>query len=96
MDGKAISVHALVNQTTYASCIIDSGSLANTIVLPSLVKKASLQCINIPPWRLVGINGEGEITQIAKYLTNIEGFKDTGWAYVATNSMGFNILFGRL
>lgn len=95
MDGKAISVHALVNQVTYASCMIDSGSLANAMVSPSLVKKAGLQCITIPPRRLLGINGEGAITQIARYTADIEGFKDTGWAYVATDGMGFDILFGR-
>jgi hypothetical protein len=95
MDGKAISVHALVNQTTYASCMIDSGSLANAMVSPSLVKKAGLQCIDIVPRRLLGINGEGWIYQVAKYTADIEGFKDTGWAYVATDGMGFDILFGR-
>ncbi|KAF2266571.1 hypothetical protein CC78DRAFT_578106 [Lojkania enalia] len=95
MDGKAISVHALVNQTTYASCMIDSGSLANAMVSPSLVKKAGLQCIDIVPRRLLGINGEGWIYQVAKYTADIEGFKDTGWVYVATDSMGYDILFRR-
>ena len=42
MDGKAISVHALVNRTAYASCMIDSGSLANAMVSLLLVEKAGL------------------------------------------------------
>lgn len=95
MDGKAINVHALINQTTYASCMIDSGSLSNALVSPSLVKKAGLQCVNITPRQLIGINGKEEITQIARYTADIEGFKETGWAYVANDRMGHDILFGR-
>jgi hypothetical protein len=38
-----------INQVVYASCMIDSGTLAYALVSPSLVKKAGLQCIDIPP-----------------------------------------------
>jgi hypothetical protein len=95
MNGKAISVHALVNCTTFASTMIDSGCLANAFVTPSLVKKAGLQCIDIEPRILKGVTGQGKITQVAKYNADIEGFKDSGWAYVANDGLGFDMIFGR-
>ena len=72
MNGKAISVHALVNCTTFASTMIDSGCLANAFVTPSLVKKAGLQCIDIEPRILKGVTGQGKITQVAKYNADID------------------------
>jgi hypothetical protein len=95
MNGKAISLHTLVNQTTFASTMIDSGCLANAFVSPSLVKRASLQCIDITPRTLVGVAGQGTISQVAKYNIDIEGFKDEGWAYVAGDGLGFDMLLGR-
>ena len=95
MNGNAISVHTLVNCTTFASTMIDSGCLANAFVSPSLVKKAGLQCINIEPRILKGVTGQGMITQVAKYNADIEGFKDSGWAYVASDGLGFDMIFGR-
>jgi len=59
MNGKAISVHTLVNGTTFASTMIDSGCLANAFVSPSLVRKAGLQCIDIEPRILKGVACHG-------------------------------------
>ena len=95
MNGKAISVHTLVNSTTFASTMIDSGCLANAFVSPSLVRKAGLQCIDIEPSILKGVAGQGTITKVAKYKADIEGFKDSGWAYVASDGLGFDMILGR-
>jgi hypothetical protein len=95
MNGKAISIHTLVNQTTFASTMIDSGCLANAFVSPSLVKRAGLQCIDITPRTLIGVAGQETICQVAKYKIDIEGFKDEGWAYVAGDGLEFDMLLGR-
>ncbi|KAF1938278.1 hypothetical protein EJ02DRAFT_294231, partial [Clathrospora elynae] len=44
---------------------------------------------------LQGITGQGAITQVAKYNMDIEGFQDSGWAYVASDALGFDMILGR-
>jgi hypothetical protein len=95
MNRNAISLYMLVNQTTFASTMIDSGCLVNAFVFPSLGKRAGLQYINITPCILVGVVGQGTICQVAKYKIDIERFKDEGWAYVAGDGLGFDMLLER-
>lgn len=95
MEGKAISVHALVNKTVYGSIMIDTGLLCYSFITPSLVKRAGLQCLNIKPRFFSGVGSVGCISQIAKFDIDIEGFKDQGWAYVVKEDFQFDMMLGR-
>ena len=96
MRCKAITVEALVNSAHFASMMIDTGNLTYSLVSPVFAKKAGLQCLDIKPRQLSGVNGEpGRITQVVRFKFNIEGYNDYAWGYVAPEHPGFDVILGR-
>ena len=77
--------------------MLDLGALTYSVVCDHFVRKAKLQCINLPrPILLSGVGGTGIIRQAARFTYDIEGWTKTGWAYVAEKvNLGYDLLFGR-
>lgn len=97
MKAKPLTVHSLINFTDYASTMLDTGCLTYALVSAQFVRKAKLQCIDLPnPKILQGVQGTGIIQRAAHFTYDIEGWTRTGWAYVVEKSdTGYDILFGR-
>jgi hypothetical protein len=81
----------------YASSMLDSGCLTYALVSASFVRKANLQCVNLPHSKqLDGVTGTGTITRACEFTYDIEGYKRTGWGYVVEKgNLGYDILLGR-
>ena len=77
--------------------MLDLGPRTYSVICDHFVRKAKLQCINLPrPILLSGVGGTGTIRQSARYNYNIEGLTKTGWAYVAEDvNLEYDTLFGR-
>jgi len=97
MKAPPLTVHMLVNSTHYASSMLDSGCLTYALVSASFVRKANLQCINLPhPKQLDGVAGTGIISRVCEFTYDIEGYSRTGWGYVVEKgNLGYDILLGR-
>jgi len=95
MRSEALLVDALVNSDCYASTMIDSGNLVFAMISPIFAKKARLQCMKIAPRKVIGIEGSGQIDQVARFKFNIDGYQDYGWGYIANQHPGFDIILGK-
>jgi hypothetical protein len=96
MKAKPLSVHLLINNTHYASTMLDSGCLTYALVSAQFARKAKLQCINLStPKTLQGVEGTGIIKQACCFTYDIEGYTRTGWGYMVENThLGFDMLLG--
>ena len=73
MKAKPLTVHSLVNFTDYASTMLDTGCLTYALVSAQFVRKAKLQCIDLPnPKILQGVEGTGVIQRAARFTYDIE------------------------
>ena len=75
MSSDRITVEALVNKTTFASTLIDTGNLSYALICPRFAKRAGLQCMDITPRKLEGVvDSKAQIDQVARLTINLEGY----------------------
>jgi hypothetical protein len=94
-DGKPITVHALVDKTTFGSAMIDSGCLTFAFVSSTFARRARLERLEIGRRSIDTATGPGEITQAVRLHLDIEGHQEYLWAYVLKGSQEYDILLGR-
>ena len=96
MLAPPITVHVLVNQTTYTSALIDSGCLSYALITRSLVRRAKLERIPIPRKPIVGVNDQVSwVDEVAKFTFNINSYNETRFVYVILNDAKEDIILGR-
>jgi hypothetical protein len=83
MNGSPITVHALIENTTYTSALVDSGCLCYSLITESLVRRAKLKCIPIPRKPIIGVNDQvSYVESVAKFSLDLDGYSETAYAYV--------------
>ena len=97
MDGPPITVHALVNDHTYCSTLIDCGNLSYCLVSRSFAQRARLERLRLPYSRpVVGVNDAvSYVNEVAKFTIDLNGFSETLFAYVMPNNLVEPIMLGR-
>ncbi|PZD22055.1 hypothetical protein A1F96_11511, partial [Pyrenophora tritici-repentis] len=96
MLAPPITIHVLVNQTHYTSALIDSGCLSYALITRSFVRRAKLERIPIPRKPIVGVNDQVSwVDEVAKFNFDINGYTETGFAYITPNDAEEDIILGR-
>jgi hypothetical protein len=96
MLAPPITVHVLVNQSKYTSALIDSGCLSYALITRSFVRRAKLERIPIPRKPIVGVNDQVSwVDEVAKFTFDMNGYTETGFAYVTPNDAEEDIILGR-
>jgi len=96
MLAPPITVHVLVNQCKYTSALIDSGCLSYALITRSFVRRAKLERISIPRKPIVGVNDQVSwVDEVAKFTFDMNGYTETGFAYVTPNDAEEDIILGR-
>ena len=96
MLAPPITVHVLVNQCKYTSALIDSGCLSYALITRSFVRRAELERIPIPRKPIVGVNDQVSwVDEVAKFTFDMNGYTETGFAYVTPNDAEEDIILGR-
>ena len=89
-------MEALVNKTTFASTLIDTGNLSYALICPYFAKRSGLQCMDITPRKLEGVVGtKAQIDQVARLTINLEGYRETLFGYIGPAHPGYDIILGR-
>ena len=88
MDNNSITVEVLINGVTFKLILINTSYKYYSIVDKDLVTKLRLPRVKIPPKPITGFVKENtkepkvEITKIAKFSINIQGYRRNIFAYV--------------
>ena len=88
MDGNSITVEVLINGVSFKPALINTGYECYSIVNKDLITELQLPRIKIPPKPITGFIKENtkepwvEITEIAKFSINIQGYWQNIFAYV--------------
>ena len=88
MDGDSITVEILINGVSFKPALIDTGCECYSIVDKDFVTELRFPCVKIPPKSITGFVKENtkepwvEITEIAKFFINIQGYWRNIFAYV--------------
>jgi hypothetical protein len=70
MDGEPFTVSALVNNTTFAETVIDTGCLSYGLCDPKFASKNRLQRLKIAPRSVTGV--VGKLTAVTDEVVAIE------------------------
>jgi hypothetical protein len=72
-------------------------SLSYALITRSFVRKARLKRIPIPRKPIVGVNDQVSwVDEVAKFTFDMNGYTETGFAYVTLNNAEEEIILGRL
>ena len=88
MDGNSITVEILINRVSFKPTLIDTGCECYFIVDKDLVTELRFPRIKIPPKPITGFVKENtkepwvEITEIAKFSIDIQGYWQNIFAYM--------------
>ena len=88
MEGNSITVEVLVNGVLFKPALINTSYEYYSIVDKDLVTELQLPRVKIPPKPIIGFIKENtkepwvEITEIAKFSTDIQGYWQNIFAYV--------------
>ena len=88
MDGDSITVEVLINGVLFKPTLINTGCEYYSILDKDLVIESRLPRIKIPPKSIIGFIKENikepgvEITEIAKFSIDIQGYRRNIFAYV--------------
>ena len=88
MDGNLITVKVLINGVSFKPALIDTGYECYSIVDKDLITELRLPRIKIPPKPIIGFVKENtkepwvEITEIAKFFIDIQGYRRNIFTYV--------------
>ena len=88
MDGNSITVEVLINGVSFKPVLINTGCKYYSIVDKDLITELRLPRVKIPPKPIIGFVKENikepwvEITEIAKFSIDIQGYRRNIFAYM--------------
>ena len=88
MDSNSIIVKTLINGVSFKPALIDTGCECYSIVDKDLITELRLPRVKIPPKPITGFIKENtkepwvEITEIAKFFIDIQGYRRNIFTYV--------------
>ena len=80
MDSNSITVEILINRVSFKPALINTGCKCYSIMDKDLITELRFPCVKIPPKPIIGFIKENikepwvEITEIAKFFINIQGY----------------------
>ena len=84
-----------MNCTTLGSAMVDSGCLTFAFVSSAFARKARLERLEIGRKTIDTASGPGEITQAVRIDLDIDGLRESLWAYVLEGEQEYEMILGR-
>lgn len=95
MHSQPFDVQSLVDHSSPASTLIDSGNLTYGIISEKFARRQGLTMIDIEPKPVRGATGEGFIKQVVRARLDIDNHGEEGaFFYVMPDYLGYDLILG--